>query len=157
VGGAAVVRDEDRDWVREQLGRDPSIPWTVAVRSREGWPIVIELAPYDTKGRPQSNWFWLVDRRLVQAVARIEARGGVRRAEKAVDPRALELANLAHASARRNLPHPTIAGTRAGVKCLHAHLALYLAGGFSPVGVWTMGELVLLAPELARELADREA
>lgn len=152
-----MVRDEDRDWVREQLGRDPSIPWMVAVRSAEGWPIVIELEPYDREGRPQSNWFWLVDRRLVQAVARIEARGGVRRAEKAVSPEALALANAAHASARRGLPHPTIAGARAGVKCLHAHLAYHLAGGFSPVGVWTMGELAALEPTIARELERRLA
>lgn len=153
----AAVREEDHAWVREQLGREPSIPWTVAVRSAEGWPIVIELAPYDREGRPQSNWFWLVDRRLVQAVARIEARGGVRRAEKAVSPEALLLANAAHASARRGLPHPTIGGARTGVKCLHAHLALYLAGGFSPVGVWTMAELALLEPAVARELERRFA
>ncbi len=28
------------------------------------------------------------------------------------------------------------AGTRQGVKCLHAHYAWYLAGGADPVGRW---------------------
>lgn len=152
----AVVREEDEAWVSDQLGRLPSIPYTVAARSREGWPIVIELAEYDRQGRPQSNWFWLVDRRLVQAVARVEARRGVRRAEELVDPRALELAQHAHASARRHVPHPRIAGARAGVKCLHAHLALWLAG-FSPVGVWTAAAVVALDPSLAELLTDVEA
>ena len=32
-------------------------------------------------------------------------------------------------------------GTRRGVKCLHAHLAWYLAGGADPVGRWTCDKL----------------
>ena len=40
-------------------------------------------------------------------------------------------------------PRPSggVGGTRQGVKCLHAHLAWYLAGGDDPVGRWTAGEL----------------
>jgi hypothetical protein len=36
-----------------------------------------------------------------------------------------------------------VGGTRKGVKCLHAHVAWYLAGGDDPVGRWTVGELGL--------------
>jgi exopolyphosphatase/guanosine-5'-triphosphate,3'-diphosphate pyrophosphatase len=42
-------------------------------------------------------------------------------------------------------PVPTggVGGARAGVKCLHAHLAWYLAGGDDPVGRWTAERLEL--------------
>jgi hypothetical protein len=33
-------------------------------------------------------------------------------------------------------PHGGVGGTRAGVKCLHAHYAYFLAGGDDPVGRW---------------------
>ena len=36
---------------------------------------------------------------------------------------------------------PAESGTRRGVKCLHAHLAWYLAGGADPVGRWTCDKL----------------
>ena len=40
-------------------------------------------------------------------------------------------------------PRPTggVGGTRRGVKCLHAHLAWFLAGGPDPVGRWTCDKL----------------
>jgi hypothetical protein len=34
-----------------------------------------------------------------------------------------------------------VGGTRAGVKCLHAHYAWHLAGGDDPVGRWVAAEL----------------
>ena len=34
-----------------------------------------------------------------------------------------------------------VAGTRVGVKCLHAHYAYFLAGGDDPVGRWVAGRL----------------
>jgi len=40
-----------------------------------------------------------------------------------------------------------VGGTRRGVKCLHAHLAWWLAGGSDPVGAWTAGRLGLHRPE----------
>ena len=40
-------------------------------------------------------------------------------------------------------PRPSggVGGTRAGVKCLHAHYAFHLAGGDDPVGRWVAGRL----------------
>ena len=40
-------------------------------------------------------------------------------------------------------PRPSggVAGTRTGVKCLHAHYAWYLAGGDDPVGAWVAEQL----------------
>jgi hypothetical protein len=138
---AWLANREDIDWVTDQLGRVPKIPFRTVTRSVDGYPIVIELAPYDQDQTPQSNWFWLVERRLVSAVARLESQGGVRRAASSVDPGALDLANQSYRSGRHELPHMFgrgVGGARAGVKCLHAHVAFHLAGGFTPVGVWTM-------------------
>ena len=47
-------------------------------------------------------------------------------------------------------PRPSggVGGTRRGVKCLHAHLAWYLAGGPDPVGRWTCEQLGLDPSEL---------
>ena len=87
--------------------------------------------------------FWLVDAEVRDAVSRLEAAGGVRRAEAAVDPGTLADAHARHGAARdRRIPdghrgpRPSggVGGTRQGVKCLHAHLAWYLAGGDDPVG-----------------------
>jgi hypothetical protein len=89
--------------------------------------------------------FWLVGRSEYAAVSRLEAAGGVDQAEADVDPTALEAAHREYAALRSaDLPaHHTgpapsagVAGTRRGVKCLHAHFAWWLAGGNDPVGKW---------------------
>ncbi|HZD67111.1 MAG TPA: DUF501 domain-containing protein, partial [Acidimicrobiales bacterium] len=65
--------------------------------------------------------------------------------EAAVDPAALDAAHRRYA-AERDAALPTdhrghrptggVGGARRGVKCLHAHLAWFLAGGQDPVGRW---------------------
>lgn len=104
--------------------------------------------------------FWLVDPELRDAVSRLEAAGGVRRAEAAVDPHALAQAHARHAAERDRAlpvghsgPRPSggVGGTRQGVKCLHAHLAWHLAGGDDPVGRWTAQELGFDASEFVAE------
>lgn len=89
---------------------------------------------------------WLVDLELRAAVARLESAGGVNRAEAEVDPEELAQAHAAMEASRAALlgpddgrPRPSggVAGTRVGVKCLHAHLAQYLVDGVDPVGRWT--------------------
>ena len=40
-----------------------------------------------------------------------------------------------------------MAGTRTGVKCLHAHYAYHLAGGDDPVGAWTAAQIEPVHPE----------
>ncbi len=126
------------------IGRPPSIPFEVRLRSASGLPCVIELAPVDINGFPQSNWFWLVDKELARAVSRLESRGGVANAAGAVSADALDLSHRSH----RRTAGRGVGGARAGVKCLHSHLAFLLAGGFSPVGVWTLYQLLLMEPSL---------
>ena len=39
------------------------------------------------------------------------------------------------------MPASGVAGTRKGVKCLHAHYAWHLAGGDDPIGRWVAERL----------------
>jgi hypothetical protein len=95
--------------------------------------------------------YWLVGQNLRLAVDRLEARGGVRAAEAAVDPSSLDAAHARYAAERDadipaawDGPRPSggVGGTRKGVKCLHAHYAWYLAGGDDPVGRWVDRQLM---------------
>jgi len=107
--------------------------------------------------------FWLVDARLRDAVSRLEAAGGVKRAEGAVAPAAVARAHALYAEERdRTLPsdhtgpRPSggVGGTRTGVKCLHAHLAWFLVGGDDPVGRWVVEQLTLDTSEYVVERGD---
>jgi hypothetical protein len=136
---------DDREAVRRLLGREPAADFEVVVRRRDGAPVVIRNAPFTRDGTPMPTRYWLVDPEWNRAVSRLEAAGGVREAERAVDPDALARAHARYADERdANVPaghagprpHAGVGGTRTGVKCLHAHVAWYLAGGPDPVGSW---------------------
>lgn len=136
--------------VASLLGREPAGDFRVVVRRPDGSPVVIENAPFLRDGTPMPTRFWLVDGPLGDAVARLEAGGGVRQAEEAVDAAALGAAHARYSCERDALvapghagPRPSggVGGARAGVKCLHAHLAWWLAGGDDPVGAWVAARL----------------
>jgi hypothetical protein len=138
--------------VARLLGRSPAGAFTVVVRRRDGTPAVIENAPFLDDDTPMPTRFWLVDAEVRDRVSRLEAAGGVRRAEATVAAEAVADAHARYAAARDAAippghvgPRPSggVGGTRRGVKCLHAHLAWHLAGGDDPVGRWTVGELDL--------------
>ena len=72
------------------------------------------------------------------------------RAEAEVAPDEIADAHRRYAAERDALvpaahtgPRPSggVAGTRVGVKCLHAHYAWFLAGGDDPIGRWVASEL----------------
>lgn len=168
-----AVEQTDALVLRNLLGRQPAAAWKVVLRGREGEPVVIENAPICEDGRPMPTRFWLVDRALCRAVGRLEAAGGVRSAERALAPALVAAAHQRYAAGRDAaipdeqrhrgpLPSGGVGGTRAGVKCLHAHLAWYLAGGDDPVGWWTAqrlgGEVTsVIGPLLQSHLSDGEA
>jgi hypothetical protein len=136
--------------VRARLGREPAADFEVVVRDRDGAPVVVKNAPLTRDGTPMPTRFWLVDPGLVTRVSRLEAAGGVRAAETAVDPDELVVAHAAYAEERdRSIPlghtgarpFGGVGGTRRGVKCLHAHYAWFLAGGDDPVGRWVEARL----------------
>jgi exopolyphosphatase / guanosine-5'-triphosphate,3'-diphosphate pyrophosphatase len=132
------------------LGRAPRGDFVVVVRDGAGDPVVIRNTPLLDDGTPMPTRYWLLGREARLAVDRLEASGGVRAAESAVDPVALRLAHEAYAAERDTAlpagwagPRPAggVGGTRRGVKCLHAHYAWHLAGGDDPVGRWVAQQL----------------
>jgi len=151
VTGAAPVDDErDRLAVTELLGRPPAGEFEVVVRRPDGRPAVIANAPFLFDGTPMPTRYWLVDPTLRAAVSRLESMGGVRRAQADVDAEELVLAHRRYSAEREALvppgregrrPSGGVGGTRRGVKCLHAHLAWWLAGGDDPVGRWVVDQL----------------
>jgi len=149
----------DDEAVALLLGRDPGGEFAVVVRRPDGAPMVIANAPFLRDGTPMPTRYWLVDPQLRSAVGRLEAAGGVREAEAHVDPAALAECHRRYAEERdalipagRTGPRPSggVGGTRQGVKCLHAHLAWWLAGGGDPVGAWVARELHLTRSEAGR-------
>ncbi len=137
--------EADHRRVAELLGREPLGAFSVVVRDSTGDPVVIENAPLLTDGTPMPTGHWLVGHRATLAVSRLEADGGVDEAEASVDAAALAATHAEYARRRDTLipdgaegplPSGGVAGTRTGVKCLHAHYAWFLAGGDDPVGRW---------------------
>lgn len=142
------MNDADLAAVTELLGREPQGGCEVAVRGPAGEPVVIRNEPHLRDGRPMPTLYWLVGRSEQEAVSRLEAEGGVRAAERQLAEEEVEAAHRRYAAERTALgaeqggrfEHEAsggVGGTRRGVKCLHAHLAYFLAGGDDPVGRWT--------------------
>lgn len=154
---------DDRARVAELLGRPPRGDFDVVVRDASGDPVVVRNAPFLHDGTPMPTRYYLVGRALVRAVSRIEADGGVRASELAVDAAELAAAHDRYAVDRDSAipddhegPRPSggVGGTRTGVKCLHAHVAYLLAGGEDPVGRWTLDRLDTESGERARLVGD---
>ena len=152
---AARTAEADVAAVALLLGRDPGGVFAVVVRDEEGGPMVIANEPFLRDGTPMPTRYWLVDPQLRVRVGQLEAGGGVREAAAQVDVTDLADAHRRYAAERDALipadwngPRPSggVGGTRQGVKCLHAHVAWWLAGGEDPVGVWVAQRL-----ELSRE------
>jgi uncharacterized protein len=117
----------------------------VAVRRPDGTPAVIKNAPLLDDGTPMPTLYWLIDPELNAAVSRLESGGGVRQATQVVPASAIVQSHERYAALRDEslradhagpVPSGGVGGTRRGVKCLHAHLAWFLAGGDDPVGRW---------------------
>jgi exopolyphosphatase/guanosine-5'-triphosphate,3'-diphosphate pyrophosphatase len=118
----------------------------VVARCGPGHPLVIQNHPVDLEGDPFPTLYWLTCPDAVRAVSRLESEGWIRRLEERAreNPefgRALQAAHRSHADERGALIPESAAwggvgGSRAGVKCLHAHYANHLAGGADPVGAW---------------------
>jgi len=141
---------DDLRAVTELLGRAPRGRFEVVVRHPDGRPVVIRNDPLLADGTPMPTTYWLLDPDLNRRIGRLEAAGGVRAAEAAVDPDELAGAHERYRAARDELvprehqgprPFGGVGGTRRGVKCLHAHYAWFLAGGDDPVGRWVHDRL----------------
>lgn len=148
--------ESDMAYISQSLGRSPFISFQIVVRSFDGNPAVILNAPFTLEGAPMPTRWWLVDKDYKEAISRLEANGGVKSAEKAIDPQVLEKVHLEYAHQRDKVvpkdhighrPSGGVGGTRQGIKCLHAHFAWFLAGGQDPVGYWSWSELSKVDPD----------
>lgn len=151
IGSPADVDTvDDLHRVTELLGREPEGDFEIAVRDADGEPLVLRNAPLMHNGRPMPTLYWLAGKLALRDVSRLEAGGGVRAAEAEVDAVEVAAAHARYAAERDarlpadyDGPRPSggVAGTRQGVKCLHAHYAYHLAGGDDPVGRWVAERL----------------
>lgn len=122
----------------------------MVVRDDAGEPVVIRNAPFLHDGTPMPTRYWLVGAADREAIGRLEAAGGVKAAEAAVDPEELAATHRRYAVEREAAidphhegPRPSggVGGTRQGVKCLHTHYAHFLAVGDDPVGAWVAARI----------------
>ena len=128
--------------VESLVGRRLQGRCAVVVRRRDGRPVVIENEPHLRDGTPMPTLYWLIDDELTDEVSRLEGNGGVHRFEELIDAAAIEATHEDYrrrreaATVRRDGAQPSggVGGTRTGLKCLHAHLANFLAGNVDPVG-----------------------
>jgi hypothetical protein len=149
----SCLDDEDLACLVKVLGREPIAACTVWVRNERGDPVVIRNAPLTFDGRPMPTLYWLVDPYLIKRVSRFEAEGAIAVAQLQVPKHLIAQAHLEYACERARLlrsmwpnwtgpvPSGGVGGTRQGVKCLHAHLANWLAEARDPVGDWSAEKL----------------
>lgn len=141
---------EDVVAVTRLIGRTPQGEFRVIVRDAHGEPVVLKNAPLLDDGTPMPTLYWLVGAREVAAVSTLEADGSIDRIESAIGLDAIAHIHDRYSTERDALippdhvgPRPSggVGGTRKGVKCLHAHLAHWLAGKDDAVGRWVAEEL----------------
>ena len=144
--------DQDIARVTELLGRRPQGDFEVVVRDNTGDPVVVKNEPLLFDGTPMPTRFWLVGSQPHLLVSRLESAGDIDLAESEVDPQELAQTHMMYAIERDSQipadhigprPHGGVAGTRTGVKCLHAHYAHWLAGGIDVVGYWVAKRLAI--------------
>ncbi|MDD2430256.1 MAG: DUF501 domain-containing protein [Firmicutes bacterium] len=144
--------------VTSQLGRRPQGDYEIHELCPWGYPLVLKTHPY--LGAISPTLYWLSCPYLVRFVSKLEAEGLVSKYDKRLkeDPvfqSALDKAHESYAKERsllieesafldeniiEKLKTSGIGGSenREGVKCLHMHLAHFLATGQNPIGkeVW---------------------
>lgn len=139
---------DDEAVVARQLGRPPRGRWRAVSRCSFGYPTTIATAPVTGGGEPFPTLYYLTCPHLVELVSRLESAGAAEewRLRVAADAGLAERLRNADAAYRRAraaegdgtdpTPGVGIAGSRdvLAIKCLHAHVATYLAGIDDPVG-----------------------
>ena len=137
--------DLDIARVTELLGRKPQGDFEVVMRDKNDEPIVVKNEPLLFDGTPMPTRYWLVGPKEHMAVSRLESAGFIDLAESEVDAEELRLTHERYAAERDSAipkdhtgprPHGGVAGTRVGVKCLHAHYANWLVDKTDVVGQW---------------------
>ncbi len=152
--GATGAEDEAR-LVARQIGRVPREPWRVVVRCRWNRPSVIASPSRLDDGTPFPTLYWLTCPWLIDGAGALESEGTLttwteRAASDAGLAADLDAVHLAVQERRAEESGGVDACAGAGaagqrdasrVKCLHAHVALALAGVADPVGSETLALL----------------
>lgn len=153
---------EDTARITELLGRVPQGKCEVVVRALDGDPVVLRNQPLLPDGTPMPTLYWLCGARENVLIGRLEATGAVNEVEAELDATLIAAAHDRYAAERDALipadhtgprPFGGVAGTRIGVKCLHAHFGWWLAGGDDPVGDWVAEKLSLSRSSYIRAAA----
>jgi exopolyphosphatase/guanosine-5'-triphosphate,3'-diphosphate pyrophosphatase len=118
--------------------------------------LVIRNSARDAAGEPFPTTFWLTCPEAAKAVSRVESAGAItemnaRFGTDASFRAAVERAHAEAAAERARTDPGTegwggVGGTRAGLKCLHAHYANHLAGGEDGVGAWVAQQVEPIHP-----------
>ena len=149
LSGEAPSAD-DIEAVTRLIGRVPQGEFRVVVRTAHGEPVVLLNAPLLEDGTPMPTLYWLVGSSEVHAVSTLESDGAVDEVEALIGLEAIDAIHTSYGARRDALipdshtghrPSGGVGGTRRGVKCLHAHLAHWLAGGDDAVGEWVALQL----------------
>ena len=114
----------DLDRATALLGRRPQGEFEVVVRAADGEPVVVRNAPLLHDGTPMPTRYWLTGRDALRRVSRLEAAGGVRRAEAEIPAADIAAAHARYEAERDAAlppdwtgprPHGVVGGTRMGV------------------------------------------
>ncbi|MBF0498961.1 MAG: DUF501 domain-containing protein [Candidatus Riflebacteria bacterium] len=151
----------ERLTVERLLGRSPRVPFEIATRCPDGTPQVLRANPVvweDNRWKPFPTFLWLICPRLKKLVSQLEGEHEITvmqkrlqedkifqmrfiEGQRSLAERRLQLARELvpeglEASVERVLRETNIAGSRHifGVKCLHAHVAQFIAFGSNPIG-----------------------
>ncbi|MCD6450717.1 MAG: DUF501 domain-containing protein [Thermotogaceae bacterium] len=148
----------DLEIVRAQISREDAVFCEVIYRCSFGFPVVIKSLP-EKNGKPFPTLYWLTCPYLRKEVAKLEEKNFIRKYEEIIQKdsefrRKLLEAHKETIKRRNELVKDEkikrlLEGVGTGgirdftkVKCLHLHLADFLAGIDNPVGesIWNMIE-----------------
>ncbi|MDP2183551.1 MAG: DUF501 domain-containing protein [Actinomycetota bacterium] len=145
--------------VEAQVGRAPRGPWSTYVRCGFGRPSVISSSPLLDDGTPFPTLYWLTCPWLVERVGALESSGEVAAWTRRLAADPVRAGAMRDADAeyrfRRSLAGTDpcspvgIAGQRdpLAIKCLHAHVAAFLAGIADPIGEAVLGQIDAECPD----------
>lgn len=139
---------DERAVVELQLGRPTRSKVVVEASCHLGLPVVVDVPPILDDGTPFPTSHWLTCPLATIRIARLEADGGVKAADRDIseDPALASAWEAAMVRYRRErdarlpadwdgpAPAGGIAGSQHGVKCLHAQYADTAAGNDNPIG-----------------------
>ena len=153
-GGEPPGRPDESEalLVVRQIGRVPREPWRIATRCQWGRPSVIASPSRLADGTPFPSLYWLTCPWLVESVGALESAGLIAEWNERTDadPHLTEQLQATDAAFRALRARESggedacaavgVAGqsNSARVKCLHAHVALTLAGIPDSVGEETL-------------------